>query len=59
MKYEIKSNHSTLTKKNIIISIVFNALTLICAAFYFGFFALLGVWALIGYGSLVCRIFAE
>lgn len=44
--------------KNIILSIVFNALT-IGLAFYFGFFAWLGAWALIGSASLVCRISAE
>ena len=58
MKYEIKSNHSTLTNKNIILSIVFNALT-IGTAFYFGFFAWLGAWALIGSASLVYMIFSE
>lgn len=44
--------------KNMMLSIWLNALT-IGLAFYFGFFAWLGAWALIGSASLVCRISAE
>lgn len=44
--------------KNIIISLGLNSLT-IGAAFYFGFFAWLGAWALIGSAALVGRISAE
>lgn len=44
--------------KNVILSIGINALTL-GAAFYFGFFAWLGAWALVCAAALVCRNFAE
>ena len=44
--------------KNIILSIVFNAL-MIGAAFYFGFLAWLGACALIVSAALVCRNFAK
>lgn len=43
--------------KNIMLSLGLNALT-IGAAFYLGFFAWLGAWALIGSAALVCKIAA-